>query len=176
MTDARYLWDNGLVGIIYEKDSGVGLQRILLELQHYWAISPLSLLEHKNETVKRTHKELGCMGSYHVILTADSWINKVVEILNHYLWHRLCSFIVKTSNLLSKFYLKLEAMKWQLLAELREEFAEEEIPSWIINSLFSQFFSFSHQISSIWKEVTFSFHCWWDNTDDLSHFLLLLCI
>lgn len=46
----------------YEKDSGVGLQRVLLKLQHYLVISPLSLLEHKNETTKRTCINLGMGG------------------------------------------------------------------------------------------------------------------
>lgn len=58
------------MGISYEKDSEVGLQRILLKLQHYY-FSFISL-EHKNETVKRTRKELGCMGSYCMILMADA--------------------------------------------------------------------------------------------------------
>lgn len=71
VTDARYLWDNGLMKITYEKDSVVGLQRILLQLQHYWVISPLPVLEHKNGTVKRTCKELGCMVACRVILIAD---------------------------------------------------------------------------------------------------------
>lgn len=49
--DVRYLWDNGLKGITYEKDSGVVPKRTLLKLLQYRACSPLSLLEHNNETV-----------------------------------------------------------------------------------------------------------------------------
>lgn len=109
VTDARYLWDNRLTGITYEKDNGVGLQRILLKWQHYWVISPLSLLEHKNETVKGMCKELGRMGSYHMVIMADTWIKKEAKIPDHYLCHGLCSFNVKNSDLLPKFYLKLEA-------------------------------------------------------------------
>lgn len=107
--DVWYLWDNGLMGISYEKDSGVGLKRTLLKFQHYWACSPLSLLEHNNETVKRTCKELGYTESYYTIPITDLWVNKEAKILVHFLW-RLYSFIVKNPDLISKFYLKLEAM------------------------------------------------------------------
>lgn len=60
VTDAMCLWDNGLMGITYRKDSGMGLHRMLLKLQHYWLISPLSLLEHKNE--RQHEKNWGAWG------------------------------------------------------------------------------------------------------------------
>lgn len=65
VTDAGDLWDNGLVGM----ERTVGW--MLLKLQHYWVISPFSLLEHKNEEHfwrKRTYKELGDVRSHHETL------------------------------------------------------------------------------------------------------------
>lgn len=91
VTDARDLRDNELRGM----ERTVGW--MLLKLQHYWVISPSSLLEHKNEEQfwrKTTHKGLEGVGSHHETLL-EPLINGEVKILDHFLCHGLCSEMLK---------------------------------------------------------------------------------